>query len=93
MDKLQKDIDRGHRAKNILEDSLFVEAKEHIESELFRLFKTVAPTDTDALQQIKSMQYMHDKYTAFLARAVQDGKVAQMTVKERQKTLKERVFG
>lgn len=86
-DKLHKDIHRGQRARNILGDELFSEAKEHIESELFRLFKTVTPTDVEALQQIKGMQYMHDKYVAFLNAAVNDGKLAQIEV-ERQSKLK-----
>jgi hypothetical protein len=94
MDKLEQESRRGHRAEAVLGDDLFAEAKEHIEQELFRLFKTVPPTDVDALQQIKSMQYMHDKYIAFLRKAVRDGKLARMEIEERKKRgLIERVLG
>jgi hypothetical protein len=95
VDKLQTAVDRGHRAQNIVRDDLFVEAKAHIEAELFRLFKSATPTDTESLVQIKSMQYMHDKYVAFLHRAVQDGKIAQLEI-ERENKLKKlgrKVFG
>lgn len=86
-------IQRAHRARQIMSDDLFAEAKEHIESECFRLFKTVAPTDTEALQQIKAMQYMHEKYIAFFNRAIQDGKLAELEIERKKKTFKERLLG
>jgi hypothetical protein len=64
-DKLQTAIDRGHRAKNILNDELFTEC---------------LPDDERALRHIKAMQYFHTKYRAFLQRAVNDGKMAQLEV-------------
>lgn len=86
-DKLQTAIDRGQRVKNILDDAIFAEASDHIDAECFRLFKAAHPTDTEALSQIAGMQYLHTKYKAFLQRAVNDGKMAQMEV-ERQSKLK-----
>jgi hypothetical protein len=79
-DKLQTAIDRGHRAKNILNDELFKEADAHIESEIFRKFAECLPDDERALKHIKAMQYFHAKYRAFLQRAVNDGKMAQLEV-------------
>ena len=92
-DKLQTAIDRGHRARNILEDELFKEASDHIDAECFRLFKSSHPTDTEALSQVAGIQYLHTKYKAFLNAAVQDGKLAQIEVERRKKGLKERLFG
>lgn len=83
----QTAIDRGHRAKRLLEDELFREASDHIESECFRLFKSSHPTDGEALAQIAGIQYLHTKYKAFLARAVQDGQIAQLEI-ERENKLK-----
>lgn len=87
MDKLQTAIDRGHRAHNLVNDSLFAEAKDHIEAELWRKFCETSPSDAEALKFIKGMQYLHTKYIAFLTRAIQDGKMAQAEV-ERESKLK-----
>jgi hypothetical protein len=84
---------RGYRAQELLNDPLIVEAKAHIEAELWRLFRSAVPSDAESLAFIKSMQYMHDKYFAFLTNAVNDGKLAQVEIERRKKTLKERVFG
>lgn len=86
-DKLQHAITRGQRAKNIIDDSLFAEASDHIDAECFRLFKATHPTDAEALGQIAGIQYLHSKYKAFLKAAVTDGKMAQLQV-ERESKLK-----
>lgn len=85
MDKTEAQVDRGHRAQNILGDPLFVEAQKHIEDELYRLFCETKPTDTATLVEIKSMQYMHVKYLAFLRSAVTDGKLARAEIEARKK--------
>lgn len=92
-DKLQSDIDRARKAEQIMSDPVMIEAKEHIEAELWRLFKAAVPTDFEALSQIKSMQYMHGKYLAFLNTCIQDGKMATLDLERRKKTLRERLFG
>ena len=43
-DKLQRDIQRGERAKRLLSDDLITEARTHIEAELWRLFKDTLPS-------------------------------------------------
>jgi hypothetical protein len=73
-------IQRASRAQALMSDPLMVEAMEHIEAECWRLFRLVSPEDTNALQQIKSMQYMHDKYRAFLKDAIDTGKMAQFEI-------------
>ena len=73
-------IQRSNRAKALMEDPIMVEAMAHIESECWRLFKTFAPTDTEGIMQVKSVQYMHEKYLNFLRQAVADGKLAQLDV-------------
>jgi len=77
MDKTEAKISRARRAGELLADPLIVEAQKHIEDELYRLFCETAPTDTQALVEIKGMQYMHVKYLAFLRAAVTDGKLAK----------------
>lgn len=91
--KLDQDIERGIRANSIMTDPVMIEAREHIEAELWRLFKSAVPTDFEALSQIKSMQYMHAKYEAFLKICINDGKLATLEVERKKKTLKERFLG
>jgi hypothetical protein len=92
-DKLHDDITRGHRAENLLGDDLIAEAKAHIEAELWRKFQELAPSDTKSLEFVKAMQYMHAKYFAFFQQAVVNGKLAQINLEAKKKSLKERVFG
>ena len=74
-------------------DPVMIEAKAHIDAELWRLFRSTVPTDTEALSQVRGMQYMHDKYLAFLRQAIQDGKIARMDLERKKKSMKERLFG
>lgn len=92
-DKLAKDIQRAQKADQIMGDPLMIEAREHIEAELWRLFKSAVPTDFEALSQIKSMQYMHGKYEAFLKACINDGKLARIEIERKKKPLRERLFG
>ena len=93
MDKTQTAIDRAHKAQRILNDDLVKEANEHVEAELWRLFKEAKPSDKPALEEIKAMQYFHVKYWAYLQRVLTDGKIAQINLEAKKKSLKERVFG
>lgn len=76
-------IAKAQRAKAIIEDPLMAEAAAHIEAECWRLFKSFAPTDTEGLAQVKAIQYMHDKYQAFLKRAIADGTMAKLDVERK----------
>jgi hypothetical protein len=90
---LDKAVSRGNRAEELMNDPLMVEAAAHIDAELWRLFQSAVPTDIESLAQIKSMQYMHGKYAAFLKKCIQDGKMARMDIERRKKSLKERFLG
>lgn len=92
-EKLQKDAERGNRAHRIINDDLMIEARKHIDDEILRLFRACAPTDTEALTQIKSMQYFGDKFFAFMDRAIKDGRHAQFEIERRKKSMKDRVKG
>jgi hypothetical protein len=93
MDDLDKQVKRGNRAIELMNDPLMVEAAKHIDEELWRLFKSTVPTDVEALSQIKGMEYMHAKYQSFLKLCIQDGKMATMNIERRKKSLKERFLG
>lgn len=90
---IEKDIQRGLRAKQILEDDLMVEATAHIDAELWRVFKELKPNDAEGLMHVRQMQYMHQKYQEFLRAAVANGRVAQIQLEAKKKSLKQRVFG
>lgn len=90
---IEKDIQRGLRAKQILEDDLMVEATAHIESELWRVFKEAKPNDAESLMHIRQMQYMHQKYQDFFRAAISNGKVAQINLESKKRSLRERVAG
>lgn len=98
MDKTEESIKRAARASSLLIDPVMKEAREHIDSELYRLFKETKPTDTEALSQISGMQYMHSKYLAFLNLCLNDGKLAKLELDRKAKLeakpgLKDRLFG
>lgn len=93
MDKLEDAIRRGHKAKQLLDEELIKEAHEHIESELWRLFKETSPVDKASLEYIKAMQYFHVKYWDHLQKVVANGKIAQINLEAKKKSLKERMFG
>lgn len=78
MDKREEAINRAARAKSILNDPLVVEAFAHMESEYWRLFKSIPPDDLESLKQVKAMQYMHAKFLAFLNGVVTNGKLEKM---------------
>jgi hypothetical protein len=86
-------INRSNRAQAIMADPIMVEAAEHIEAECWRLFKTLPPTDSEGLAQIKAIQYMHAKYQAFLKAALDDGKIARVEVEQKRLGLKDRLKG
>jgi len=91
IDKDEKAIQRASKAERLLADDLIIEAREHIEAELWRMFKAVTPNDKDSLDFIKSMQYFHEKYFAFFSSAVNNGKLAKANIESKQKTIKERI--
>lgn len=87
-------IRRAQQVQLLVDDPIMAEAREHIESECWRLFRELAPTDAEGLAQVKAMQYMHAKYTAFLNRALQDGKLAKFELERARKPgLLERIRG
>lgn len=83
-----KEIERGHKAGQLLDNEMFQEASKHVESEIFRMFEKVHPTDIEALSQIKAMQYMHGKYLAFLRNVIQNGNLAQLEIERKSKLAK-----
>lgn len=78
-------IKRARLARELQENPLMQEARDHIEAECWRLFKELKPTDTEALAQVSGMQYLHGKYAAFFRRVIDDGKLAQLEIERARK--------
>lgn len=91
MDKTGLEIQRGIKAQNILGDDLWKEACDHVEGEIFRLWKETTPQDKETLEHIKAMHYFHSKYQAFFMKCVTDGKIAQINLEAKKKSLKDKV--
>lgn len=92
-DKLERDILRGQRAANLLDDDMVKEAFAHIESELWRKFKELPPSATKDLEFVKGMQYLSVKFRAFFEQSVINGKLASINLEAKKKSLRQRVFG
>jgi hypothetical protein len=90
---MEKEIQRGHRAKQLLEDDLMIEARQLIDAKLADQFRKCAPNDSDGLMHVRQMQYIHDKYWEVLTAVISNGKVAQINLEAKKKSLRQRVFG
>lgn len=90
---MEREIQRGHRAKQLLEDDLMIEARQLIDAKLADQFRKCAPNDSDGLMHVRQMQYIHEKYWEVLTAVISNGKVAQINLEAKKKTLRQRVFG
>lgn len=93
MPSLEEDVRRGLKAAELLGHDLIGEAKDHIDAELWRMFKETPPENKDRLAFISGMQYFHAKYFAFFQQAVTNGRIAQINLDAKKKSLRERMFG
>ncbi len=90
---LEEDIRRGLKAAEIVNNELVQEGFAHIEAELFRKFQELNPSDEKNVLFVKHMLYMHGKYKEFFHQVMVNGKLAQVNLDAKKKSLKERVFG
>jgi hypothetical protein len=90
---LDKEIQRGQRAKLLLDDELMQEAKSVIDARIIEQFKKCAPNDSDGLMHVRQMQYVHEKYWEVLTAVITNGKVAQINLEAKKKSLRQKVFG
>lgn len=90
---LDKEIQRGQRAKLLLDDELMQEARSIIDARIIEQFKKCAPNDSDGLMHVRQMQYVHEKYWEVLTAVITNGKVAQINLEAKKKSLRQKVFG
>ncbi len=85
MPDYQDEIERGHRAKRILEDEIFVEAIANIEKECFDAWKLSSWKDADKRESIYRQMKALGEIQTRLRAVMEGGKVA--------KSLSEKLFG
>ena len=76
-DKLQAAVDRGQRAKTLLENELLQEAFKTLEDDYTAAWKTWPAADTAGRERLWQAVNVLGKVREHLARIVADGKLAQ----------------
>lgn len=78
MDKKQEAIERGHKAKAILDNELFKKWWESAEKSLFLQMKEASATDYKRLNQLKALMDAHKSMRRDFERYVREGKESQL---------------
>ncbi|MBC8407157.1 MAG: hypothetical protein H8E12_00235 [Rhodobacteraceae bacterium] len=79
MDK-EKEIQRGHRAKQILEDPIFVEALQKVSQELDQEWINSPIRDTEGREKIYMMKKMLNVLLVQLRSVMETGKLASKQI-------------
>ena len=79
MDK-EKEIQRGHRAKQILEDPIFVEALQKVSQELDQEWINSPIRDTEGREKIYMMEKMLNVLLVQLRSVLETGKLASKQI-------------
>tara|TARA_R110002012_G_scaffold104697_1_gene245326 strand:+ start:554 stop:799 length:246 start_codon:yes stop_codon:yes gene_type:complete len=79
MDK-EKEIQRGHRAKAILEDEIFAEAVQKVSSELRQEWLSSPIRDTEGREKIYMMEKMLNVLLVQIQSVMETGKLASKQI-------------
>lgn len=82
MDK-EKEIQRGHRAKQILEDPIFVEALQKVSQELDQEWINSPIRDTEGREKIYMMKKMLNVLLVQLRSVMETGKLASKQINKK----------
>ncbi len=86
--KLTQELDRGARAKEILENELYLEAWTSVEQALIQKWRDCPVRDKEGQHELKLMLKLLDDVKANLVHVLETGKFAESRLQE----LKRRVF-
>ena len=78
----EKEIQRGHRAKAILEDELFVEAIQKVSAELKQEWINSPIRDTEGREKIYMMEKMLNVLLVQLRSVLETGKLASKQINQ-----------
>ena len=79
---LEKEIQRGHRAKQILEDPIFVEALQKVSQELDQEWINSPIRDTEGREKIYMMKKMLNVLHVQLQSVLETGKLASKQINQ-----------
>jgi hypothetical protein len=82
-DKLQTAINRGQRARELLEDKLLQEAFAKLEADYVAAWRTTRALDKDAREKLWQAVNIVGKVRGHLGKVLADGKLAQVDLKMR----------
>lgn len=86
--KLTRELDRGNKAKEILENELFQEAWLTVETALIQKWRECPIRDKEGQHELKLMLKLLDDVKANVVRVMESGRLAESRLQE----LKRRVF-
>lgn len=79
---LQTEMERGHRAREVLENEVYVESRAAIEQEIIRQWRDARnPQDREQLHQLL---LMHEKFHTALESVMRSGQIAEAEIARKQ---------
>ena len=86
---LLNNIQRGERAREILENELFIESFEVIEQEIIEQWKSAPARDVEGREKLYLLLKLSEKYKSALTRVIETGKLSKQELGH-QRSMQER---
>lgn len=80
--KLTRELDRGNKAQEILDNELFKEAWQSVETALIQKWRDCPIRDKEGAHEIKLMLKLLDDVKGNIERVVESGKLAESRLQE-----------
>lgn len=82
---LLKQLDRGVRAKRLLEDEMFVEAFASVEEHVLQMIKTAPLRDEEGVIKAKYMLHLLSLVKGAVSQVAQTGRLAELELERRKR--------
>jgi|SRR6185312_9550681 len=80
----EQEIHRANSARQLLNDPLFVEARQFVEDQLAHIRRTVPVRETEMHTRVILMGQLADKFFAYFEQIAQTGQMAELRLAEEQ---------
>lgn len=90
MANLPNEMNRGAKAEALLNNEMFKEALEHVESQILEKWKTSPVVDKDGQHELRLMLKCHQEFKKFLEDAINTGKLASFQAEHESRMYKMR---